>query len=203
MRRGTTDADIFAPVEDQLNGEEQLTAQPSAASLVIPVQTTARAKSAQEAADQSGRVAGRQRVAAERSQTYQVFRQICDDLRRELQRAKDFLVDGKVIEAGLEVIVEVEHLWERLYECPWGEGECLKRVVVAVQAQLNNSCWTQAHVQFLDDIVGRLRVRYLINEAVVRECHELIELHGLDPFRGGVSEPEVRKRFRIQEVVET
>ena len=116
---------------------------------------------------------------------------------------EDFLVDGKVIEAGLEVFVEVEHLLERLYECPWGEGECLKRVVVAVQAQINNSWWTQAHVQFLDDIVGRLRVRYLINEAVVRECYELIELHGLDPFRGGVSEPEVRKRFRIQEVLET
>ena len=28
MRRGTTNADIFAPMEDQLNGEEQLTAQP-------------------------------------------------------------------------------------------------------------------------------------------------------------------------------
>ena len=70
-------------------------------------------------------------------------------LRGELQRAEDFLVDGKFTEAGLEVIVEVEHLLERLYECPWGEGECLKRVAVAVQAQVNNAWWTQSHVDFL------------------------------------------------------
>jgi hypothetical protein len=107
-----------------------------------------------------------------------------------------------VSEEGTEVVVEVEVLLEELYACKYGQGESLKRVVVAVQSQVNNARWDRKHVEFLRDVVRFLRVRYLVDEATVEACYEMMKARGLDPFRGSICEPRVVKRYRIEEVAE-
>jgi hypothetical protein len=133
---------------------------------------------------------------------YRSFRRICDHLAQELNNIDDFLIKDEITDEGFEVVVEVEHLLEDLYDCPWGENECLKRTVVAIQSQVNNIHWTRQHVDFLKDIVSYLRVRYLIDEATVNACYNMLAARGLDPFRGTVSEPKVVKKYRIDEVKE-
>ena len=136
----------------------------------------------------------------EGSEEYALFRQLCDDLVSEVDAINDFLVDGEVTEEGLGAVVEIEHLLDRLYDCNWGKDEILQRAVVAVQSQVNNAQWTTRHVEFLRDVLRFLRPRYVLGEDTIDECYEIIEKHGLDPFRGTVSEPEVLKRYRIVEV---
>jgi hypothetical protein len=89
-----------------------------------------------------------------------------------------------------------------LYETPWGHAEALQRVVVEVQAQVNNAPLDGRHVQFLADVFRNLRVRYLIDPSAVEEVQESVERHHLDPFRGTVSEPVVRKRYKLVEDTE-
>lgn len=131
---------------------------------------------------------------------YALFRRICDDLVSEVDAISDFVVDGKVTEEGLGAVVEIEHLLDRLYGCNWGQDEILQRAVVAIQSQVNNAHWTTRHVEFLTDVLRFLRARYVLSESTIDECYVMIEKHGLDPFRGTVSEPEVVKRYRIIEV---
>jgi hypothetical protein len=133
---------------------------------------------------------------------YRSFRRLCDRLAEELNNIDDFLLKDEIADEGFEVVVEVEHLLEDLYDCPWGENECLKRTVVAIQSQVNNINWTRQHVDFLKDIVNYLRVRYLIDEATVNACYTMLADRGLDLFRGTVSEPKVVKKYRIDEVKE-
>jgi hypothetical protein len=133
---------------------------------------------------------------------YREFRKICDDIADELRRIDGFLVENSVSDEGLEVVVEIEALLEDLYDCSHGQGESLKRVVVAVQSQVNNAFWDRRHVEFLKDVVHFLRVRYLVDEATVEACYEMMKTRGLEPFRGTVLEPRVVKRFRIEEVTE-
>ncbi len=85
---------------------------------------------------------------AEQSSKYSLFRRHCDQLRLEVARISDFMSDGIVTDEGLEVIVEIEVLLEQLYDCPWSEGENLRRVVVLLQSQLLNAKWTDRHVFF-------------------------------------------------------
>ena len=138
----------------------------------------------------------------EGSEEYALFRRICDDLTSEVNSLNDFLVDGKVAEEGSGTVVEIEYLLERLYDCNWGGDEILQRAVVAIQSQVNNAHWTTRHVEFFRDVLRFLRARYVLSESTIDECYEMIEKHGLDPFRGTLSEPEVVKRYRIVEVQE-
>jgi hypothetical protein len=133
---------------------------------------------------------------------YRQFRRIADRLVEEIKKIDDFLDGDAVAEEGLEVIVEVEALLETLYDCPWGQGEALKRVVVAIQSQVSNAAWKRPQVAFLQELLPYLRVRYVIDEGTVEECYAMIQRHGLDPFRGTVSEPVVLKKYRIEEVTE-
>jgi len=118
----------------------------------------------------------------------------------EIKRADDYLVDGSVSETGMEVVVEVEQLLDELYQTRWGKKECLKRIVVTINSQINNVRWTQAHVEFLKDILVLLRNSYLIDDSLIEECYKLIKEHGLDAFRGTISDAEVRKKYRIVEI---
>jgi hypothetical protein len=137
---------------------------------------------------------------ASEAATYQEFRRICDELLVEAKRADNFLVDGLLSDTGMELVVEVEELLDRLYGIERGKHECLKRIVVAIGSQLYNVQWTRAHIGFLKDVVRLLRSSYLIDDSLVEECLRLIRSHGLEVFRGTVTETEVRKKYRIIEV---
>jgi len=134
------------------------------------------------------------------SAPYQDFRRICDELLAEARRADDYLVDGRMSDTGMEIVVEVEQLLDKLYRSTWGTKECLKRIVIAISSQINNVQWTQAHVGFLKDIFLLLRNSYLIDDSLVGECLKLIREHGLEVFRGSIAETEVRKKYRIVEM---
>lgn len=134
--------------------------------------------------------------------SYQAFRRLCDNILEELARIDAFVVQNELCDEGSEVVAEVEALLEVLYACPYGQGESLKRVVVAIQSQVNNARWDRRHVSFLRDVFRFLRVRYLVDEATVKTCYDFMKERGLDPFRGTICEPQVVKRYRIQEVVE-
>ncbi len=131
------------------------------------------------------------------------FRRLCDNILDELRCIGPYLVDGEVSDEGGAVVAEIEMLLERLYACPYGDGEYLKRAVVAVQSQVNNSRWDKRHVAFLEDVFRFLRVRYLIDDAVIDTCFALMKTHDLDPFRGTICTPRVAKRYRIEEVMES
>ena len=134
---------------------------------------------------------------------YDGYRQLCLDLEAEVARADGYLVGGKMSDEGLEVVVEVGSILDRLYQCKWGNNEYLQRVVVAIYSQVNNVEWTAAHVAFLRGIARILRITYVVNERVIDECYDLIEQNGLEPFRGSVTETGGQKRYRIVEVEET
>ena len=85
-----------------------------------------------------------------RLETDEAFRRICDELLLEAKRADDFLVDGLLIDTGMEVVVEVEAILDTLYGIKWGKNECLKCVVLAIGSQVNNTHWTQSHIGFLE-----------------------------------------------------
>jgi hypothetical protein len=139
-------------------------------------------------------------AVAMKQDAYREFRRICDELYEEVAQIDDYVVGGGVVDEGLATVAEIEHHLERLYDCEWGEDECLKRLVVAVQAQLGNTKWTGTHVELLKTIVPFLRVRWLINDATVSECYEIIEEMGLDQFRGTLSGDDVVRRYVLQEV---
>ena len=132
---------------------------------------------------------------------YRPFRKICDDLLATASRLDEYVQDEVVADEGLEVIVQIEHLLEVLFDCDWGEGESLQRIVVAIQSQVNNVRWTMTHVEFLKAILPMLRIRYLIDPPFVDECMDLIAEHGLDAFRG-VMTGEVANHFRLERVEE-
>ena len=132
---------------------------------------------------------------------YPEFRRLCDEIINELSQIDEFFIGDEVSDEGLEVVVEIEELLERLYSCPYGKGESLKRVVVAIQTQVNNAQWARRHVEFLKEVIRFMRVRFLVDEAAVDHCYELIKAHDLDEFRGTVSEPQVVKHYRIEEVI--
>ncbi len=133
---------------------------------------------------------------------HQAFLQLCDDLLDELGNIDAFIVDNEVTDEGTAVVAEVEAILEELFDCPYGQGDSLKRVVVAVQSQVNNARWDRRHVDFLRDVFRFLRVRYLVDESSVKACYDYMRARGLDSFRGTIGEPQVVKRYRIQEVVE-
>lgn len=137
-----------------------------------------------------------------RTAGWREFRTLCNEVIEELHKIGNFIQDGAVLPEALEVIVEVEHLLEKLYDCPWGQGESLKRFVLVLQSQLNNTEWSVKHVQFLDNAMRFLRVRYVVDAETVDEALRLVEEQGLDPFRGTVSDCCVLKKYRLQEVVD-
>lgn len=134
--------------------------------------------------------------------SYQAFRRLCDAISVELGRIDAFFVNDEMSDEGAEVVAEVEALLEELYACPYGQGEALKRIVVAVQSQVNNVRWDKRHIDFLRDVSRFLRVRYLVDETSVKTCYDYMKARGLEPFRGTICEPRGIKRYRIQEVGE-
>lgn len=132
-------------------------------------------------------------------ENYGAFRRTCDRLAAELRRVDDYLKDGVLCDEGMEVVVEVEQILDDLYRVDYGQRECLKRIVVAINSQINNIRWTASHSGFLRDTALMLRNSYLVDDSLVKECYALIKRYGLDPFRGTVSESPVLKRYRIVE----
>lgn len=102
-----------------------------------------------------------------------------ENLSDKLTCDEDNLVVGE--QEGL--VAEIESLFEKLYECPWGEGEALKRIVLEVQLQIRQVKWDRRHVLFVSRVAKTLRARYLIDEPLVNEVYSWMEEYGLDPFR--------------------
>lgn len=134
----------------------------------------------------------------------QQYSQICGRVLEELDEleAADYLVDGTVSDEGAGVVAEIANLLEQLFDCPFGQGESLKSVVVAIQSQTNNADWTPEIVAFLRDTMQFLRARYVVNDQTVDEVYEILKEHGLDPFRGSVSDRDIKTRYRLVEVEE-
>jgi hypothetical protein len=131
------------------------------------------------------------------------FRRICDDLDAEIQIIKGHVVEDIVGEEASGTVAEIQELLERLYDCPFGEGESLKSAVVVLQSQLNNAKWTTKHVSLLESSINFLRVRRVVNDQTVAEIGEMIEECGLDPFRGTVMDDGFVARYRIEKIEET
>src|SRR5262249_48358788 len=70
---------------------------------------------------------------------YREFRQLADRLVEEVEKLDEHLKGGIVADEGLEAIVEIEQLLEGLYDCSFSEDESLKRVIVAIESQINNA----------------------------------------------------------------
>lgn len=121
------------------------------------------------------------------AETYRAFRELCTQIIEELRGLWRFLKDDVVSDEGSEIVAEVESLIEKLYDCPFGQGESLKKVVVTIQSQVNHVQWERRHAEFLTDVFTYLRPRRLINDGTVAECCDLIKAHKLDLFRGVLS----------------
>jgi len=128
------------------------------------------------------------------------FRRLCDDLAAYVQQVDQFLADGVVADDGAGIVAEIQASLEQLYRCPFGLGESLKSVVVAIQSQVNNAIWTDRHVAFLKAVTRFLRRRYVVSKQTADEVFDMIEEYGLDPFRGSVSDTGVRVRYRLERV---
>lgn len=128
------------------------------------------------------------------------YRRICDSIKAEVRLLNDHVHDGYVADEAFGVIAEIQDLLETLYDFPFGEGESLKSVVVAMQSQLNNVRWTKQHVDFLTAAIQYLSVRWVVNEQTADEIDDMIEDCGLDVFRGTVSDSDVLVEYRIEKV---
>lgn len=132
------------------------------------------------------------------------FAQICSQILLELEqlRSAGCVHDGEVSEEGAGSVVEINRLLEQLFDCPFGDGESLKGVVVAIQSQTNNITWTENTVGFLQDVCEFLQARYLVNSQTVDEVYEIMKERGLDRFRGVVSDAGVERHYRLVEMDE-
>lgn len=128
------------------------------------------------------------------------YRRICDSIKAEARSLKDYVRDGHVADDAFGIVAEIQALLETLYDCPFGEGESLKSVVVALQSQLDNVRWTKQHVDFLSAAIQHLCVRWVVNGQTAEEIDDMIEEFGLDVFRGTVSDSDVLVEYRIEKV---
>lgn len=131
----------------------------------------------------------------------QQFSQICQRILCELDSLElaEYFADGKVTAEGAGVIAEIATLLEAMFDCPFGEGESVKSVAVAIQSQTNNVEWTEQLTVFLRDVMKFLRARYVVNDQTVDEVYQMMNEHGLDQFRGAISDSDVKKRYRLIE----
>ena len=144
---------------------------------------------------QSSGTAGAPKVGTSlRPQTnnHLVLCQICDAILTEIGQLQELMTGDQLVGDWFGLVVEIQALLEQLYDTPWGEAESLKRIVVAIQAQINNAPLDGRHVSFLTDVFRNLRVLHLINSAAVNEVLNAVKRHKLDLFRGTVSEPDCR-----------
>ncbi len=132
----------------------------------------------------------------------QQFSQICQRMLCELADLElaDYFRDGKLVDEGAGPVAEIGDLLERMFDCPFGDGESLKSAVVAIQSQVNNADWTDQTVRFLRDAMTFLSARYIVNDQTVDELYKIMEEHGLDPFRGSVSDRGIKTHYRLVEM---
>ncbi len=130
------------------------------------------------------------------------FRQLCDLIIGDVRRADGYFAEGALTDEGLGFVVEVLAHLEELYRCGWGEGEYLKRVVVAIQSQVNNAAWDRAHLAFLQEFMPYLRNLQQVDDKTVDVCFAAIRRHDLDPFRGSLSMDGSLRRHGIEDVRE-
>ncbi len=109
---------------------------------------------------------------------YETFRSLCNAILEELERRDK-----------AQAVAAIGELLERLYDCGHGDDDALKRVIVAVQSQVNRVAWDEAHTRFLFDLFSFLRWRRRLDGETVARCYETLKQHGLDPFRGSVAQP--------------
>lgn len=80
-----------------------------------------------------------------------------------------------------------------------GGGDSIKRISVAIEAQIRNVEITKVHVSVLNELFGFLSKRFHINQSVVDGCLDIIREGGLDILRGTISEPQVIRTYHLIE----
>lgn len=126
---------------------------------------------------------------------------LCEDVLEQLGDLEGHIEDGVLADEASSGIAEIQRLLEEMYDCPFGQGESLKSVVVALQSQVNNAEWSLVHVKFLRAAFEFLRRRWIIIGQTVAEIDDMIEEFGLDLFRGTVSDTDVLVEYRLEKVV--
>ncbi len=124
------------------------------------------------------------------------YRRFCDELVADARGLQEHFASGGNTEDAAGLAAELEAILESLYDCRFGEEDAIKSVVVAIQSQVLNVIWTQEIASFMVDVAAFLRARFTIDAETVDTVNDIIEEHGLDVFRGTVSEPQVRSSSR-------
>ena len=138
--------------------------------------------------------------------TYTKYRDLCDKILIELSYIEKATLpnisdDIKLPDETLENIIEIEDILEDIYDFEWGKKECLNRIIVAIQSQINNVDWTYQHVKFLKQSFTYLIPRYFITEDSVQEILKIIGDYKFDIFRGTISSSNnLKKRYKIIEI---
>jgi len=127
---------------------------------------------------------------------FQQFRDICGAMVHEVARIEECLSGSRDPSFHL---VTFEQLLDQLFECEWGQEESLARIAVAIESQVKNVEWSARHVSFLREFLAYLSTRYMVDAAVVDFCLDCIRSHGLDPFRGTLTDTDSVKQYRIVE----
>ncbi len=131
----------------------------------------------------------------------QHFSEISQKVLSELEELElaGYVANGTVTSEAAGTIAEIAKLLETMFDCPFGEEESLKSVVVAIQSQTNNVDWTRQIVDFLRDVMTFLRARYVVNDQTVDEVYQIMKEHGLDSFRGSVSDRGIKTHYHLVE----
>lgn len=149
-----------------------------------------------------GRLGGGYRhTTPQKDEQTRVLRLVCDDILNELDELEECLVDSDDF-AG--PAAEILSCLEQLYDLPFGTpgDESLKRVVVALKGQVVNVDWDSNLCGFLREAIGRVRVRWVIDEDTIDELHDLMDKFGLDTLRGTIGDSGFLKRYRIVEITD-
>ena len=128
------------------------------------------------------------------------FGLICDDLIGEINSLAEHLTGGILDDEFAGPAAEINSLLKSLYNCPFGQGESLKSIVVLLQSQLNNAEWTARHVNLLRSTMCFLRVRNVLNDQTVAEIRDMIKESGLNIFRGSITDVGFVSKYRVQKV---
>ncbi len=129
------------------------------------------------------------------------YKLLCEDVLEHLRDLQGYIEDGVLADDASSGIAEIQQLLEEMYDCPFGQGESLKSVVVALQSQVHNVEWTPVHVKFLRAAFEYLRRRWIITGQTAAEIDDIIEEFGLDVFRGTVSDADVLVEYHLEKVV--
>ena len=80
---------------------------------------------------------------------------------------------------------------EKIYEEAEKSGcENMQKIIVVVESQVNNTTWDERHWKLLKNVMKYLREKKNPTETDVERIVDMVEEHGLNIFRGTVTEDD-------------